>query len=337
MPRHPAPLPPHLAATTFTRTDLVDAGLSPRRVEASDVVRVTRGLYRLRQPPIRQSVAEEPLPGGTSEPGRARHETASKNRPARQMHGGSRRPARSSTTASTTPAAPWTPDDAAALQRLHPHLVLSHHTAARVHGFPLPDWVNSQRTLHVTSPASHSSHRTDVVTHRRPLEDVDVQSHGGLRTTSPIRTLWDLCEPSSGLDHTDLVIAADSLMRQEWVPGFGLGEIRTTRDDLERVRSRLGRFHGSRRARAVASDMREAVASPQETRTRLMLVEAGFPVPEVAYRLLDERGFSGPVVDLAWPQWRIVIQYEGGGIGRGNSGNGTSSGTAGARSTAGAS
>jgi len=100
-------------------------------------------------------------------------------------------------------------------------------------------------------------------------------------------------------------------MPQEWVPGFGLAEIRTVRADLDRVRREMGLFHGARRAALVSADMREAVGSPMETRTRLLLVAAGLPEPEVAVALKDDAGHAGPVVDLAYRRWRLVIQYEG--------------------------
>ena len=50
--------------------------------------------------------------------------------------------------------------------------------------------------------------------------------------------------------------------------------------------------------------------SPQETRLRARLVLAGLPPPEVQFRILHEGRFVARV-DLAWPAWRIAIEYDG--------------------------
>lgn len=282
MPTRARPLPDQLRETTFTRGDLHRAGLSPRRIEAKDVTAVGRGLYRLDAP------GEPPQRLSDADP------------------------------SSGLPR--WTVAGVAALQRDHPHLVVSRLSAARLHGMPLPPWADVPKggkeeplgsPVTVTSLQDHSVRRPGVRTHRTDLLPAHIVTRRGLQATSPIRTLWDLCAPRSGVTHDDLVVLADSLMPQEWIPGFGLAEIRTSRADLDRVRREMGLFHGARRAALVSADMREAVGSPMETRTRLQLVAAGLPEPEVAVALRDDAGHAGPVVDLAYRRWRLVIQYEG--------------------------
>ncbi|CAM3889809.1 DUF559 domain-containing protein [Micrococcus flavus] len=206
---------------------------------------------------------------------------------------------------------PWDAGVAAALLRDRLDAAVSDVSAAQLHGLPLPPWAEADARLHVTAARGHRIDRPGVRTRRRPVDRRHLVTRRGLRCTSPVRTLWDLCAPSSGLTLEDLVVVADALMPQEWVEGFGLGEVRVGRRDLTAVLEQMGRFRGVRRAREVAALMREGVGSPQETRTRLALLDAGLPVPEVAAVLTDDDGVAGPTVDLAYPQWRIVIQYEG--------------------------
>lgn len=206
---------------------------------------------------------------------------------------------------------PWDTEVAATLLRDRLDAVVSDLSAAQVHGLPLPAWAETDGRLHLTVARAHRIDRPGVCTRRRAVDRRHLVIRRGLRCTSPIRTLWDLCAPSSGLTFDDLVVIADALMPQEWVEGFGLGEVRVGTRDLTAVLEEMGRFRGVRRAREVAALMREGVGSPQETRTRLALLDAGLPVPEVAAVLTDDDGVAGPTVDLAYPRWRVVIQYEG--------------------------
>ncbi|MPZ03077.1 hypothetical protein F3W83_10020 [Micrococcus luteus] len=209
------------------------------------------------------------------------------------------------------PRVPWDTGVAAALLRDRLDVVVSDLSAAQLHGLPLPVWAEADGRLHVTAARAHRIDRPGVRTRRRTLDDRHLVTRHGLRCTSPVRTLWDLCAPSSGLTLEDLVVVADALMPQKWVEGFGLAEVRVGVRDLTAVLDQMGRFRGVRRAREVAGLMREGVGSPQETRTRLALLDADLPMPEVAVVLTDDDGVAGPTVDLAYPRWRIVIQYEG--------------------------
>lgn len=51
--------------------------------------------------------------------------------------------------------------------------------------------------------------------------------------------------------------------------------------------------------------------SPPESWTRLLLIEQGFPLPEVNFSLLSPAGQELFRLDLAWPQLRIAVEYDG--------------------------
>ncbi len=85
-----------------------------------------------------------------------------------------------------------------------------------------------------------------------------------------------------------------------------------TRGDIEsRLRS-WGRFRGSATIREALGRAREKVESPKETETRLMIVDHGLPEPVVQHEEYDGSRLVARV-DLAYPQWRIAIEYEGDG------------------------
>ena len=48
-----------------------------------------------------------------------------------------------------------------------------------------------------------------------------------------------------------------------------------------------------------------------ETRLRLLLHDAGAPTPIPQYEVRDDDGRFIGRVDLAYPQWRIALEYEG--------------------------
>ena len=48
-----------------------------------------------------------------------------------------------------------------------------------------------------------------------------------------------------------------------------------------------------------------------ETRLRLLLLDAGAPPLNAQHDIRDERGRLLGRADLAYPQWRIALEYEG--------------------------
>jgi hypothetical protein len=52
-------------------------------------------------------------------------------------------------------------------------------------------------------------------------------------------------------------------------------------------------------------------ASPKETWPRLLIVRAGFPLPDSQYPVYNEYGVLIGMVDFAWPELKIAVEYEG--------------------------
>ena len=51
--------------------------------------------------------------------------------------------------------------------------------------------------------------------------------------------------------------------------------------------------------------------SPQETRVRLLLHRSDLPEPTAQYRVADDRGRFVAIVDFAWPELKIALEYDG--------------------------
>ena len=86
----------------------------------------------------------------------------------------------------------------------------------------------------------------------------------------------------------------------------------TTRMEISRRLGEWGRFPGSGTIRAALPQARELVESPKETETRLLLVAGGLPEPTVQHEVWTDGRLLGRT-DLAYPQWKIAIEYEGDG------------------------
>lgn len=175
---------------------------------------------------------------------------------------------------------------------------LSHHTAAGLWGL----WVPDTADLHVCRARGRRHSRLDVVTHScRHHGDERVAGHittrKGLSLSNPVQCFLELADE---LSLVDLVVLGDSLVAKRRV---------TVPQLLERVGSSSG--PGIVRARRAASLVRAGVDSPMESRLRMLLVLAGLPEPKVNVVLRDASGEVRRRLDLAYPEFRLAVEYDG--------------------------
>ncbi|MGU3646473.1 endonuclease domain-containing protein [Microbacterium sp. C23T] len=190
----------------------------------------------------------------------------------------------------------------------------SHVTAAVLWGLPLPsriltDAFGRPRMLDVAvrAPLRHPRH-DGVLGHQVKQGTVMVVHHAthGVPLTSPAFT-WVMLA-AVVRDHYDLVAVADGVVREQMFP-----EDPPPLGTLEQLESavRSGRRVGIRALREALPRVRTRSASRMETRCRLILIDAGLTEPLLNHAVFDStRGFIG-VVDLAYPELRIAIEYEG--------------------------
>lgn len=179
-----------------------------------------------------------------------------------------------------------------ALERAGAGAALSHELAAAAHGIELL----APPTQRLTVPRNRSGKAIDgwlVV--RADLPPADMEEREGVRLTTPLRTVVDLCRV---LPEHEAVVAADSALRQRLV---GLNEVTTA------LSATLGR--GSTALRRIAPLLDPRSGSVLETLLRLLLVAAGFS-PRTQYEIRDGGRFVARV-DFCFLEARLVVEADG--------------------------
>ncbi|WIB26117.1 hypothetical protein [Curtobacterium sp. MCSS17_015] len=173
----------------------------------------------------------------------------------------------------------------------------SHGTAALFWGAPVSGHFGGE-AVHVTSVGvAPVMRRPHVVPHRVRDPTVDVRYRNGFRLSAPARS-WYECAGSSSLE--DLVVLGDYFL--------GPADLATL-DGLRAAIPPRGRH--VRRARAALARVRAGSESPMESRMRVRVVDAGFPEPEVNHDVFDASGTFLGRADMAWPDLRIALEYDG--------------------------
>lgn len=185
----------------------------------------------------------------------------------------------------------WRVRIVAALLVLPADCVVSHLTALRVWGYD-----TGGDDVELSTRTALRSRLPGVVLHRR-LHAIPSTTVAGIPVTRPERTFVD-CGTRLGL--VTLVQVAEHLLRAT----------SCTREGLESF-CHAQHLHGVTRTRRAMTMVRAGSESPRETLLRLMLVFARLPEPQVNVDVLDERGRFVARVDLLYPRWKVVVEYDG--------------------------
>lgn len=137
-----------------------------------------------------------------------------------------------------------------------------------------------------------------IVIHRDELPDDEICRAAGIPVTTPARTAFDLGR-RPGVDTA--VVRLDALCN-----ATGL-----RRADIDRVLTRHRGARGIRQLRAVLELVDAGAQSPQETRTRLVLIRAGLPSPSTQITVFDECGHFVARVDMGWERWKVGVEFDG--------------------------
>ncbi|NKX49014.1 hypothetical protein HER39_00100 [Arthrobacter deserti] len=197
-----------------------------------------------------------------------------------------------------------------ALQELAPDAVVHRVTAARLLGLPLPPALASARRIELAVPAGRQRPRRPGLECRRlKLAPGDVVNHDGLRVTSLERTFLDL---ASVLALGDLVAVGDYLVCEHSRPFMAKQTARVPLAALQRYVAGTKGNHGVRRAREAAGLVRVGADSPPETKLRLAVTDLGLPEPVLNWAIRDAGGREVVWPDLAFPDYQVAVQYDGG-------------------------
>lgn len=197
----------------------------------------------------------------------------------------------------------------AAYVETNPISVLSHLSAARLWGIPLPAVLDNDWRIHVANPPkSGTPRRVNVVGHRLDFAKGEVWIMDDVRLTSAARTWLDL---ASCLPLRDLVAVGDHLVCEHGLDFPVLREQICSLVELHHMVKKHPGIRGVRTARAALELIRVGADSPPETFTRLDLVEAGLPEPELNVIVCDDWGRPLLWPDGAYRKYRISLQYDG--------------------------
>ena len=178
---------------------------------------------------------------------------------------------------------------------LAPGAVVSHVSAAILHGLPLLDAPRARVQI-TRADARGGKNRGGVHLHAAPLEETEVVPVEGVATTTLARTVLDLAR---SLSREAAVVSGDAALRR------GLD-----RDELDALLAGAGRRPRIARARAVAGLLDGRSESPGESLSRLLLAGAGL-APELQHEVRDAGGAFVARCDFAWPEHRTVGEFDG--------------------------
>lgn len=166
-------------------------------------------------------------------------------------------------------------------------------SAAAWHG---SRWVDPWRPAELNR--SEACATAGIVIHREALLADESCVVRGVAATTPARTAFDLGR-RAGL--TAAVIHVDALAN---VTGLTPAEVRA-------VAERHPGARGLVQLRQVVELMDDGAESPQESRTRLLLIRSGLRQPETQIVVNDEFGYPFARIDMGWTEWKVGVEFDG--------------------------
>jgi hypothetical protein len=185
----------------------------------------------------------------------------------------------------------------ATLAVLRRSAVVSHQSAAVLHGLPL--WDTPLDRVHVTREPNAWHHVSRVLhVHVAGLRDDEVTLVDGIRVTSPIRTALDLAR---SLPHEAAVVTLDAAL---------YGGLLSHADLRLRLMDIVG-TPGSRAAARAIAFADERSESVGESRSRVILHRWGLPASGLQFEVLRSDGSSIGRTDFVWEEQRLVGEFDG--------------------------
>jgi hypothetical protein len=177
---------------------------------------------------------------------------------------------------------------------------LSGATSLVLHGVSVAECAD----IHLTVPYERRVRsKPGLVVHQSDYQPHDVLELDGLPVFSLDLALADfLCRG----DKRTAFAAIEEAMR-----GLPSDHLQRLRDNVrDRIADRPSR-KGIHRALSMLALADGRAESPPESMLKLIVVEAGLPLPEVQYPINDIDGRLLYVLDMAWPARRVALEYDG--------------------------
>src|SRR5262249_46668816 len=170
--------------------------------------------------------------------------------------------------------------------------VLAGLAAAALHGSA---WIDDDEHVELIWRNQHAP--AGVVTRNQRLDDDEATRVAGLSVTTPARTAFDLARH---LGSGDAVARLDALMRAKSFPV----------EEVLLVAKRHPGARGIRQLGAVLPRVDAGAASPKETWLRLLLIDAGLPIPETQIPVVANWR-TVAVLDMGWERFKVAVEYDG--------------------------
>jgi hypothetical protein len=166
-------------------------------------------------------------------------------------------------------------------------------SAAALHG---ARWIDPKLPAELNRPGRDKV--DGIVLHSDALADDETCVINGIPATTPARTAFDIGR-RRGLEVAIIRLAA--LMQAT--------KLKTP--DVDLLVARYSGARGIIQLRNAISLADGGAESPQETRTRLLLVGAGLPPPTTQIEVYDTDDYFIARVDMGWRRYKVGVEYDG--------------------------
>ncbi|MGA8544323.1 MAG: hypothetical protein WB785_03595 [Mycobacterium sp.] len=164
--------------------------------------------------------------------------------------------------------------------------------ASALHG---ANWVDADVPIELIAPSARR--QSGLLVRNETLADDEITHVGRLPVTTPARTAYDL---GRLLPRAHAIARLDALMH---ATPFSA-------EDVLLLAKRHSGARGLRRLRVALPHVDGGAASPKETWLRLLLIDAGLPVPTTQISLFD--GYR-PIafLDMGWEEFKVAAECDG--------------------------
>lgn len=185
----------------------------------------------------------------------------------------------------------------AAFPKFSQGTVLSHQSAAILHGLPL--WGIPTDRVHVTKQRRSGGHLADGLhTHSAPMDDFELSVVDDFAVTALARTVVDVARSSP---FEQGVVVADAALHRGLVT-------KTELADTVALASKRQGVSMAHRVVAFADGRSESVG---ESRSRVLMHQAGLPTPELQWEVRNNLGVVVARTDFGLPEHRWVGEFDG--------------------------
>jgi hypothetical protein len=171
--------------------------------------------------------------------------------------------------------------------------VIAGAAASALHG---ASWVDDDIPIELIS--SRARPQPGLLIRNEVMADDEISWACKLPVTTRERTAFDL---GRHRPRDEAIARIDSLMR---VRSFST-------EDVLVLAKRYRGARGLKALRVVLPLVDGGAASPQETRLRLLFVDAGLPKPTTQIPICDHRGRLIRMVDMGWEEFMVAAEYDG--------------------------